>query len=202
MTLFLQHDIYHREHSTLENLERCIANMEKWEIRGKIIHGQCQESFEEPFRKTKLEKSVGKTFFRLYLLVFPPQLSRPTQVGMSICLRFIVRILLEIFPQEMLNFVGPQVYPDSAHCILSHQSIHWSVCLLVFFLHGDVPFWTPGLPVGVLCNHPCPSVVRQSVSPSVRSPSLNISETALRIFLIFCMKLVHHKGAKVTEPDF
>ena len=40
-----------------------------------------------------------------------------------------------------------------------------------------------------------------SVSPSV-SPSLNISENALRIFLIFCMKLVHHKGTKVTEPDF
>ena len=54
----------------------------------------------------------------------------------------------------------------------------------------------------VLCNHPCPSVVCQSVSSSVRSPSLNISETALRIFLNFCMKLVHHKGTKVTEPDF
>ena len=100
-------------------------------------------------------------------------------------------------------------------------------------------YWTPGLPKGVLCNHPClwsvrpsvrlsvfkylrdrskdfsdfgprfyprgsyvithvrPSVVRPSVGPS-----LNISETALRIFLIFCMKLVHHKGTKVTEPDF
>ena len=33
-------------------------------------------------------------------------------------------------------------------------------------------------------------------------PSLNISETALRIFLIFCMMLVHHKGTKVTEPNF
>ena len=33
-------------------------------------------------------------------------------------------------------------------------------------------------------------------------PALNISKTALRIFLIFCMKLVHHKGTKVTEPDF
>ena len=43
--------------------------------------------------------------------------------------------------------------------------------------------------------------VRQSVRPLVR-PSLNISETALRIFLIFCLKLVHHKGTKVTEPDF
>ena len=28
------------------------------------------------------------------------------------------------------------------------------------------------------------------------------SETALRIFLIFCMKLRAYKGRKVTEPDF
>ena len=28
------------------------------------------------------------------------------------------------------------------------------------------------------------------------------SETALGIFLIFCMKLVDYKGRKVTEPDF
>ena len=28
------------------------------------------------------------------------------------------------------------------------------------------------------------------------------SETALRIFLIFCMKLGDYKGRKVTEPDF
>ena len=27
------------------------------------------------------------------------------------------------------------------------------------------------------------------------------SETALRIFLIFCMKLGDYKGRKVTEPD-
>ena len=57
-------------------------------------------------------------------------------------------------------------------------------------------FWTPGLPDRVHSNRPCP-LVCLSVSPS-----LNISETALRIFLIFCMKLVHHKGTKVTEPDF
>ena len=48
--------------------------------------------------------------------------------------------------------------------------------------------WTPGLSEGVLCNHPCPSV-----RWSVCGPSLNISETALRIFLIFCMKLGQHK---------
>ena len=28
------------------------------------------------------------------------------------------------------------------------------------------------------------------------------SETAVRIFLIFCMKLGDYKGRKVTEPDF
>ena len=28
------------------------------------------------------------------------------------------------------------------------------------------------------------------------------SETALRVFLIFCMKLGEYKGGKVTEPDF
>ena len=28
------------------------------------------------------------------------------------------------------------------------------------------------------------------------------SETALRIFLIFCIKLGDYKGRKVTEPDF
>ena len=44
-------------------------------------------------------------------------------------------------------------------------------------------------------------MVRPSVRPSV-GPSLNISETALRIFLIFCMKLGHYKGKKVTEPFF
>ena len=45
--------------------------------------------------------------------------------------------------------------------------------------------------------------VRPSVhGPSVVRPSLYISETALRIFLIFCMKLGHYKGTKVTEPDF
>ena len=41
-----------------------------------------------------------------------------------------------------------------------------------------------------------------SVGPLVHGPSLNISETALRIILIFCMKLGHHKGTKVTEPDY
>ena len=58
-------------------------------------------------------------------------------------------------------------------------------------------FWTPGLPEGVLSNRPCPLVRPWSVRPS-----LNISETVHWFFLIFCMKLKHHKGRKVTEPDF
>ena len=61
-------------------------------------------------------------------------------------------------------------------------------------------FWTPGSPEGVLSNRPC-RMVRPFVRLSV-SPSLNISETVHCFFLIFCMKLGHHKGTKVTEPDF
>ena len=65
-------------------------------------------------------------------------------------------------------------------------------------------FWTPGLPEGVLSNRPCPWSVRGlSVrGPSIHGPSLNISETVHCFFLIFCIKLEHHKGTKVTEPDF
>ena len=55
-------------------------------------------------------------------------------------------------------------------------------------------FWTPGLPDGVHSNRPCPSV-----SPSVFK---YLGDCSLVFFLIFCMKLGHHKGTKVTEPDF
>ena len=57
-------------------------------------------------------------------------------------------------------------------------------------------FWTPGLPDGVHCNRPCPSV-----RPLVR-PSLDISETAHSIFLKLCMKLGVNKVKKVTRPEF
>ena len=66
-----------------------------------------------------------------------------------------------------------------------------------FWLNFLYIFWTPGLPEGILSNRPCPLVRGQSVGPS-----LNISETAHWFFLIFCMKLGHHKDRKVTEPDF
>ena len=61
-------------------------------------------------------------------------------------------------------------------------------------------FWTPIYPKGSYVITP----VRQSSirSPWSVGPLIDISETALRIFLIFCMKLVHHKRTKVTEPDF
>ena len=55
------------------------------------------------------------------------------------------------------------------------------------------------------------ALVCWSICPwSVRGPSLNISETVHWFFLIFCMKLEHHKGTKVfsallfwvTQLDF
>ena len=50
------------------------------------------------------------------------------------------------------------------------------------------PFWTQGLPEGsYVITHVCP----WSIGP-LDGPSLNISETALGIFLNFCMKLGHH----------
>ena len=76
--------------------------------------------------------------------------------------------------------------------------INWGLCRDEVHVRSfrNCYFWTPGLPEGVLSNCPC-LLVRPSVGPS-----LDILETALRIFLIFCTKLVHHKGTKVTEPDF
>ena len=50
-------------------------------------------------------------------------------------------------------------------------------------------------------NGPKGSLVIALVRWSVRDPSLNISETAHWFFLIFCIKLEHHKGTKMTEPD-
>ena len=43
-----------------------------------------------------------------------------------------------------------------------------------------LPFWTPGLPEGVLSNRPCPSIgpsVRPSVFKYLRDGSLDFSET-------------------------
>ena len=66
----------------------------------------------------------------------------------------------------------------------------------------EFPFWAPRLPKRVRSNSPCQFVGPWSFGLWSVRQSLNISETALRIFLIFCMKLGHHKGTKVTEPDF
>ena len=50
--------------------------------------------------------------------------------------------------------------------------------------------------------YPRGSLVIALVRGQLVSPSINISETVHCFFLIFCMKLEHHKGTKVTEPDF
>ena len=76
----------------------------------------------------------------------------------------------------------------------------WNLTLNVDVLSDgkiDLMFWMDIFSFWVLSNHPCPSVR----GPLVR-PSLNISETAHWFFLIFCMKLEHHKGTQMTEPDF
>ena len=96
--------------------------------------------------------------------------------------------------------------------LINHFNPFIFECPALSLLHVRVPspflshtFWTPGLPEGVLSNCLCPWSVRPSVRPSVRwsvGPSVNISETVHWFFLIFCMKLEHHKGTKVTEPDF
>ena len=59
-------------------------------------------------------------------------------------------------------------------------------------------FLDPCLSEGVLSNHPCLSVLHWSIS----GPHLKIWETGHCFSFIFCMMLGHHKGTKVTEPDF
>ena len=58
-------------------------------------------------------------------------------------------------------------------------------------LYFTLLFWALGLPRGsLLIALVCPSVV------------LSICPSGGPFFLIFCMTLGHHKGTKVTEPDF
>ena len=52
----------------------------------------------------------------------------------------------------------------------------------------------PGIYKGVLYIHPCPLVCPWPVFKYLRDSPLVLSD--------FYMKLGHHKGTKVTEPDF
>ena len=58
-------------------------------------------------------------------------------------------------------------------------------------------FWTRGLLEGVLSYRPCPSVRGPLVRPSIFKYLRDVHW----FFLIFCMKLEHHKGTKETEPE-
>ena len=75
-------------------------------------------------------------------------------------------------------------------------------CYQNYFRHLLIKLFIldPGLLDRVLSNRPFPCV-RVSVCPCVR-PSLSIIVTVHQFFLVFSMKLGHHKGTKVTEPDF
>ena len=55
----------------------------------------------------------------------------------------------------------------------------------------------PGLTEGVLCNYPC-QLVCWSICPSAFR---YLGDFPLA-FVIFCIKLGHHKSTKMTEPDF
>ena len=107
------------------------------------------------------------------------------------------------------HFWTPRL-PDWVHSNRPCQSVSLLVCQSVrqsvykYLEERSLVFSNFGprvYPLGsIVIAHVSP-LVRWSVSPSV-SPSLSILETAHWFFLIFCMKLVHHKGTKVTEPDF
>ena len=85
--------------------------------------------------------------------------------------------------------------------------------LYMYLLNCKDDFWT-NLYISVLiyCQllclnfgprvYPRGSLVIAVVRGLLVRPPLNISETFHCFFLIFCMMLEHHKGAKVTEPDF
>ena len=67
------------------------------------------------------------------------------------------------------------------------------IVLLFFFASVFEPTSTRSYKIGVVGNN---WLVGWLVGNAV------FLETALRIFLIFCMKLGDYKGRKVTEPDF
>ena len=71
--------------------------------------------------------------------------------------------------------------------------IHFCLALKAFFLMNS--FWTLVYPKG--------SYIISPARPSVCALwSVNISETVHCFSQIFCSKLGHHKGTKVTESDF
>ena len=67
--------------------------------------------------------------------------------------------------------------------------------LELFSVFGPRVYQMESLVIALVSWLVCPSI-----GPSV-GPSLNISETVHQFFLIFCMKLGHYKGTKVTIPD-
>ena len=94
--------------------------------------------------------------------------------------------------------------PSESHILVRTFALHYYFALEI----NQVDYITQTIRYLFISPHFGPRVytrgslvIARVRGPSV-GPSVNISETAIRIFLIFCMKLVHHKGTKVTEPDF
>ena len=83
---------------------------------------------------------------------------------------------------------------------ISHKSQQIEIWLFLFgplFCHIDDYFCHFGPRV-----YPLGSIVIALVPPSVSLSVFKYLRDRSLVFLVFCMKLGHHKGTKVTEPDF
>ena len=83
--------------------------------------------------------------------------------------------------------------------ILDCLDVNWDSELELDKMMSAFPYkyWTPGLPVGVHSNRPCPSV-----RPSVRLSVFKYLGNRSLVFLKLCMKLGGNKVKKVTWPEF
>ena len=97
--------------------------------------------------------------------------------------------------------------PSESHILVRTFALHYYFALEI----NQVDYITQTIRYLFISPHFGPrvytrgSLVIALVSgPSVRGPSVlkYFLETVHWFFLIFCMKLEHHKGTKVTEPDF
>ena len=116
----------------------------------------------------------------------------------------------EIHCQKKRNTLSPLKYSDKSMTFdqcpsnLCREYAHGIGYTDQRLLHRQKFIFDPGLTKGVPCNHPCPSL-RLSIHLSGSTSmclSLNISETAHDLFLIFGMNLGQYKATKVTKARF
>ena len=127
-----------------------------------------------------------KLQFCLIWIAYPKKQAFITNKTLYRCTCFLSVYIGDLILGEFGNYddlTDHEHYLDGLHFMAGQVILYlalWSFRLLVSFWLYLYPFWTPGLPQGVLSNRPCPSVRGRW---SVR-PSLIISETAHCFFLI------------------